>query len=84
MKIKVLFFASVRDIAGCKEADWDVPQGMRLEEFRRELVARLPKIQGLVRVLSVAVNAEYADDSMVLQPDDEVALIPPVSGGGSV
>ena len=84
MKISVLFFASIREIAGCKEMEWDIPEGACVGEFRRDLVDRFPGMAALEKVLSVAVNAEYADDEIVLMPDAEVALIPPVSGGGHV
>jgi len=84
MKIRALFFASIREITGCKEMEFDISEGTRVGQFRRELVDRYPGMAPLEKVLSVAVNAEYADDDVVLMPDAEVALIPPVSGGGHV
>jgi len=81
MKIKVLFFASARDIAGAKEMEWEEPEGVTVGQFKKSLVDRFPRMNGLARVLSLAVNTEYADDCTVLQAGDEVAIIPPVSGG---
>jgi molybdopterin converting factor subunit 1 len=84
MRVRVLFFASVRELSGCRESEWEVPEQTTVGDLRRELVARYPALAALQRVLAVAVNAEYAADSTVLQPGDEVAFIPPVSGGRDV
>lgn len=82
MKIRVLFFASARDRVGRREVDWELPEGSRVADFKRELVARYPAMAPVQRTLSIAVNAECAGDAVLLQPGDEVAVIPPVSGGG--
>ena len=81
MKIRMLFFASMRDIVGDRELEWEVPDGATVGQLRQDLVARFPGAAAMARILSVAVNAEYADDAAMLQPGDEVAVIPPVSGG---
>ena len=81
MKIRVLFFARCRDITGCREAEMSVSQGTTVEGLRCALLTRYPELEGLSRALSVAVNREYAPDSTVLRSGDDVALIPPVSGG---
>ena len=81
MKIKVLFFASSRDIVGSKEIALEIPEGTSVGDLKRELVNQYPGMASIQKVLSIAVNADYADDSTVLQPGDEVAFIPPVSGG---
>jgi molybdopterin converting factor subunit 1 len=84
MKIRILFFASVRDIVGNKELEWEVPKGATVGQLRRDLVSRFPDMAALAHILSIAVNAEYADDSVALHTGDEVAVIPPVSGGCDV
>lgn len=81
MKIEVLFFASLRDMVGAKEMEWGTQEGVTIGQLKKDLVARFPKMSRLARVFSLAVNAEYVDDSAVLQAGDEVAIIPPVSGG---
>ena len=81
MKIKLLFFASCRDITGCREVEQEVVEGVTVGALRDDLFQRFPGLAGLSRALSIAVNAEYADEGTVLQPGDQVALIPPVSGG---
>ena len=84
MKIKVLFFASCRDIAGCRDAEIEILEGTTVEAFKRDLLVQYPGLVIFSNVLSVAVNTEYAVDSTVLRAGDEVALIPPVSGGRGV
>ncbi|MCY3788511.1 MAG: molybdopterin converting factor subunit 1 [Gemmatimonadetes bacterium] len=84
MKIKVLFFASCRDAVGHKSCDWEIAEGYRVADLQRELVAAYPQLAAVQQVLSVAVNAEYVGDHTVLKAGDEVALIPPVSGGWHV
>ncbi len=81
MKIKALFFASSRDIVGSKEVELDIPEGVNVGDLRRDLIVRYPGLAPLQQVLSVAVNTDYADDSALLKQGDEVAFIPPVSGG---
>ena len=81
MKIKILFFASCRDIVGTKELDLEVQEGFRVRDLKRNLLEEYPRLAALNDVLSVAINAEYVDESVLLNPGDEVAFIPPVSGG---
>lgn len=81
MKIRVLFFASCRDAVGHKNCDWEISQGYQVADLRRELVAAYPQLGAVQQVLSIAVNSEYAGNHTVLKAGDEVALIPPVSGG---
>ena len=81
MKVMILFFASARDLVGARALEWEVQEGASVGQLKKELIACFPKMSGLARVLSLAVNAEYVDESAVLQAGDEVAVIPPVSGG---
>ena len=81
MKIKVLFFASCRDAVGHKSCEWEIAEGYRVADLQRELVAAYPQLAAVQQVLSIAVNAEYAGSHTALKAGDEVALIPPVSGG---
>jgi molybdopterin synthase sulfur carrier subunit len=82
MQIRVLLFASCRDIVGSNELDLTVPEGITVGELKQEIIAAFPDMAGITPSLSTAVNMEYAEDEEVLTTKDEVALIPPVSGGG--
>lgn len=68
---------------GGKELDLEVEEGISAGALREELALRYPRLRPLKEKLLVAVNAEYVDDDTALKNGDEVALIPPVSGGGA-
>ena len=76
MHVEVRLFAMLRERAGASSVTLDLPAGARVRDALdelSELAAGLP--------LVMAVNREYASEERVLEPDDELALIPPVSGG---
>lgn len=77
---KVRAFGITKDILGGKEAVIKVEKGTTVSALRHELNTRYPQLLGL-RSLYIAVNNEYADDDKILSSTDEIALIPPVSGG---
>ena len=81
MRIQVLFFASIRDVVGSRQLELDVPDGSSVADLKESLIDRYPVLQGLSSSLSTAVNADYVEGSVLLKENDEVAFIPPVSGG---
>jgi molybdopterin converting factor subunit 1 len=81
MKIKVKFFASSRDVAGVDEVEVDVPVQITGKELWRVLEERFPGLKRLSASSLLAVNMEYAHSDATLNDGDEVAIIPPVSGG---
>ncbi|GIW40701.1 MAG: molybdenum cofactor biosynthesis protein D/E [Candidatus Binatia bacterium] len=81
MKVRVRYFASVRECLGRREDVLEVPEGATLGELWQLLLERSPELSRLGCSLSFALNQEYADPAAVLREGDEVALIPPVSGG---
>lgn len=84
MRVQVFCFASCRDIVGWRAADLEVPVGATVAVALEAMVREHPGLQGLLPTLQVAVNEEYAERSKALVEGDELALIPPVSGGGPV
>jgi len=81
MKVAVKLFAAARDLAGHGEVEIELPPGADVAELRQALAAKLPPLAPLAVRSLVAVNAEYASDSTPVAEGDELALIPPVSGG---
>jgi molybdopterin converting factor subunit 1 len=79
MKIKIKAFGITKDILGNREVQLDIPE-QTVAELRQHLIKTYPTLSGLKSIL-VAVNNAYADDDVLLKETDEVALIPPVSGG---
>ncbi len=81
MKVKVLFFGITHDLTGCAQDNADLPKGERLEGLRRHYERRFPRLASVGNSLVVAVNQEIASATTVLHDGDEVAFMPPVSGG---
>src|SRR5512139_1558828 len=81
MKIRVKAFAGARDAMGQRDLTLDVPEGSTVALLLDRLAAERPGLQAMKASLRVAVNREYAEAGRQLADDDEVALIPPVSGG---
>lgn len=81
MQIKTLFFASSRDIVGQRELRLDVAEGTTVALLLDRLVSDYPGLAGHVPTMMVAVNSEYVRREQALHSGDEVAIIPPVSGG---
>lgn len=79
MKYTLKTFGITRDILGGREVDFEM-EGKKVAELRSELMARFPELKSL-NSMFIAVNNTYASDDLVLSEMDEIALIPPVSGG---
>ena len=79
MKYTIKAFGITKDILGGREIVVEV-DGQTVADVRRELHEQYPALRGLKSLL-IAVNNTYAEDVAVLQETDEIALIPPVSGG---
>lgn len=80
MKISLLSFGIAKDIIGQRFVDLELTEGISVAELRAALVQRYPRLSELASV-KLAVNSEYATEDSLLNDNDEVALIPPVSGG---
>ncbi len=80
MKISLLSFGIAKDITGQRFLDVELPAAAVVSDLRLILVERFPRIAELASV-RLAVNGEYAIEDQPLAENDEVALIPPVSGG---
>ncbi len=80
MKVKVRLFASLREEVGQEVVELEVPAKCSVDSLTETFYARYPKAGRLGPVL-VAVNQEVGGPETVVKEDDEVALLPPVSGG---
>jgi molybdopterin converting factor subunit 1 len=81
MRVTVRLFARLRDLAGAGELVRDVSAPATVQTVWDGLVADLPALVEYERTMSVAVNAEYARMAAPVSEGDEVAFLPPVSGG---
>jgi molybdopterin synthase catalytic subunit len=81
MKIRVLFFGFAHDVTGFAQEEAEVPEGVRLDDLWKEYQNRFPRLAEMADSLLIAVNEVIAKPSRTLQEGDEVAFLPPVSGG---
>jgi molybdopterin converting factor subunit 1 len=84
MRVTVRLFARLRDIAGAAEIGRDVEPGSTIGSVWRQLADDFPDLAAYERSISSAVNADYARMDRVLHDGDEVAFLPPVSGGSGL
>lgn len=84
MLVKVRLFARLREIAGSAELPLEVPDGSDAERVWEVLVAQYPGLAPYRASLSCAVNEDYGRFTTRLKDGDEVAFLPPVSGGGGI
>lgn len=80
MKLQIALFGITKEIVGQPEVSYTLPPATKVSDLTDRLKADYPRLQDL-RSFVVAVNSEYAEEEYELQENDEVALIPPVSGG---
>ena len=81
MEIKVLFFGMLHEMTGCHQEVIMVQEGSRLADLWAIYVERFPHLGELSRSISTSINQELTDHSQSLEEGDEVAFLPPVSGG---
>ena len=81
MQLSVRIFARARDLVGKSEVGVELPAGATVADLRHRLSVDYPALKSLLENSALAVNDEFADDSSLLPPSSEVALLPPVSGG---
>ncbi|MEO7190544.1 MAG: molybdopterin converting factor subunit 1 [Vicinamibacterales bacterium] len=74
-------FARLRELAGAREWVCEVPAGATVADVWAQLAGRAPAVSALASAVSCAVNAEFASMSAPVHDGDEVAFLPPVSGG---
>ena len=80
-RINVLFFATLRDRAGIKSTELEIPADMTVQGLKDLLVESYPGLQETMEVVVVSVNREFAFDESIVPEGAEVAMFPPVSGG---
>jgi molybdopterin converting factor subunit 1 len=81
VRVTVRLFARLRDIVGTDELGRDVPANASVKMVWDQLAAEFPDLVAYAASISAAVNADYARMDARLSDGDEVAFLPPVSGG---
>ncbi len=83
MKVKVLYFAFIKDRLGKDEEDLELEDGVTLESLLNRLKSKYSILAKFLEAHSFlfAVNEEIATPDTILKPNDEIAILPPLSGG---
>ena len=79
--IKLLFFATIRDRAGTKSLELDIPIDMTIKGLKDKLASDIPTLKDSMRSVLITINREYAFDETIVPADAEIGMFPPVSGG---
>ena len=81
MRVTIRLFARLRDIAGAGELVREAPGGATVGVVWASLVADYPELSPYERSISCAINADYSRFTATVSEGDEIAFLPPVSGG---
>jgi molybdopterin converting factor subunit 1 len=81
MRVRILYFGVLKDIAGREREELDIPADSSVDTVLSLLKERIASKAEVWGSIAVAVNQEYVRSTALLQDGDEVALLPPVSGG---
>ena len=79
--IKVLFFATLRDRAGTKSFELDIPAETTVQVLKEMVINAYPGLKETMDTVVISINREFAFDESVVPGEAEVAMFPPVSGG---
>ena len=81
MQVRLLFFATLKDIVGTRQMQLEMPAGATVSDVLSRLETSYPRMKDYRPVVLTAINEEYVDQRAAVQDGDEVAIFPPVSGG---
>ncbi len=81
MRLRVRYFASIREFTGLREEEVELSDGATAETLKCCVLNRHASLKGQESNILVAVNGSFVDPKRGLKPGDEIALFPPVSGG---
>lgn len=80
-RVKLLFFATLRDRAGAKSMDLDIPVDLTVQGLKDKISNEYPNLKESMSSVLITINREYAFDDAVIPLNAELAMFPPVSGG---
>ena len=80
MKVAILGFGIVKEIFGSSHIELEIPPAMKVNQLQAILIDKFPGLSKLTSFM-IAVNNVYAREELELESSDEIAIIPPVSGG---
>src|SRR5262245_34672039 len=81
MKVRVQFYAHLRDLTGMRELDVDVTEGTTVRDVLERVYALQPKLRPHDKSILIGAGVEFVDRKHQLSPGDEISIMPPVQGG---
>jgi molybdopterin converting factor subunit 1 len=79
--VKLLFFATLRERAGTKSMELEIPPDLTIQGLKAKISNEIPNLKESMSSVLITINREYAFDEAVIPPNAELAMFPPVSGG---
>lgn len=80
-RVKLLFFATLRDRAGTKSMELDLPVDLTVQGLKDKLASEYPNLRESMSSVIITINREYAFDEAAIPLNAELAMFPPVAGG---
>ena len=81
MKIRVQFYAQLRDLIGIRELEVDLSEGATVSELLEAIYAKQPALRSHDKSILIGAGVEFVDRNYKLKPGEEIAIMPPVQGG---
>lgn len=80
-RVKLLLFATLRDRAGTRSMELEIPSDLTVQGLKDKLSVEYPNLRDSMSSVLITINREYAFDDAIIPPNAELAMFPPVSGG---
>ncbi len=81
MKVRVQFYAQLRDLIGMRELELELPDGATVRDLLEQLYAKRPALRAHDNSILIGAGLEFVDRNYKLNPGEEIAIMPPVQGG---
>jgi len=81
MKVRVQFYAQLRDLIGMRELEVDLAEGASVRELLDQIYAKQPALRSHDKRILIGADLEFVDRNHKLKPGEEIAIMPPVQGG---
>ena len=81
MKVRVQFYAQLRDLIGVRELEVDLSEGATVRQLLEQIYTQQPALRSHDKSILIGSGVEFVDRNYKLRPDEEIAIMPPVQGG---
>ena len=81
MNVRVQFYAQLRDLAGVRDLEVELPQGGTVRDLLEQVYMQQPALRAHDKSMLIGAGLEFVDRNYKLQPGEEISIMPPVQGG---